>query len=148
MLCAMPWSVASVVLDFCNPMNCSLPSSSVRGILQARILEWVAMTPSRVYSWPRNWTNISSVSCTAGRFLSTDPPGKSNICTYMSTNMNRISKKKKRFISEKKMIDFFPCFPLLTIKMSLWLKFMNLTNVSEGHQLVIMHIGSWFNQNL
>ena len=32
----------SVVSDFCDPMYCSLPDSSVLGILQARILEWVA----------------------------------------------------------------------------------------------------------
>jgi len=31
----------------CNPVNCSLPGSSVHGILQARILEWVAMPSSR-----------------------------------------------------------------------------------------------------
>ena len=34
-------------LTICNPMDCSLPGSSVHGILQARILEWVAMPFSR-----------------------------------------------------------------------------------------------------
>ena len=34
-------------LTFCNPMNCSLPGSSVHGILQARILEWIAMPSSK-----------------------------------------------------------------------------------------------------
>ena len=34
-------------LTLCNPMDCSLPSSSVHGILQARILEWVVMSFSR-----------------------------------------------------------------------------------------------------
>ena len=37
----------------CDPMDCSLPGSSVHGILQARILEWVAMPSSRGSSWPR-----------------------------------------------------------------------------------------------
>ena len=37
-----------------DPMDCSLPSSSVRGILQAWILEWVAMPSSRGSSWPRD----------------------------------------------------------------------------------------------
>ena len=41
----------------CNPMNCSLPGSSVRGILQARIREWVAMTSSR----PEYWSGSSSL---------------------------------------------------------------------------------------
>ena len=37
----------------CDPMNCSLPSSSVHGILQARILEWIAIPFSRGTSQPR-----------------------------------------------------------------------------------------------
>ena len=42
----------------CDPMNCSLPGSSVHGILQARILEWVAMSFSRWSSWPRDWPSV------------------------------------------------------------------------------------------
>ena len=37
----------------CDPMNCNLPGSSVHGILQARILEWAAISSSRGSSWPR-----------------------------------------------------------------------------------------------
>ena len=44
----------------------SLPSSSVHGILQARVLEWVAISFSRGSSRPRDWT---LVSCIAGRFF-------------------------------------------------------------------------------
>ena len=39
--------VASVVSDFCDPLGCSLPGSSAHGILQARILEWVARPCSK-----------------------------------------------------------------------------------------------------
>ena len=39
--------VASVMSALCNPMDCSLPGSSVHGILQARTLEWVAIPFSR-----------------------------------------------------------------------------------------------------
>ena len=46
----------------CNPMDCSLPGSFVHGILQARILEWVAIHFSRESFWPRDWTQVS---CTA-----------------------------------------------------------------------------------
>ena len=53
-------------LTFCNPMDCSLPGSSVHGILQARILEWIAMPSSRGSSQPRDWTCISHVSALAG----------------------------------------------------------------------------------
>ena len=54
--------VAQSCLTLCNPMDCNLPGSSVCGILQARILEWVAIPFSRRSSQPRNWT---LVSCTA-----------------------------------------------------------------------------------
>ena len=42
-------------------MDCSLPDSSVHGILQARILEWVAMSFFRGSSWFRDWTCVSYV---------------------------------------------------------------------------------------
>ena len=45
----------------CNHMNCSPPGSSFHGILQTRILEWVAMPSSRGSSQPRNWTHVSYV---------------------------------------------------------------------------------------
>ena len=43
--------VAQSDLTLCDPMNCSPPGSSVHGISQARILEWVAIFFSRGYSW-------------------------------------------------------------------------------------------------
>ena len=43
----------------CNPMDCSPPGSSVHRILQARILEWVAISFSRGSSKPRNQTRVS-----------------------------------------------------------------------------------------
>ena len=39
--------VVQVCLTLCDPMECSLPGSSVHGVLQARVLEWVAMPSSR-----------------------------------------------------------------------------------------------------
>ena len=50
----------------CNPMDCSLPGSSVYGILQARILEWAAVPSSRRSSQPRNRIQVS---CIAGGFF-------------------------------------------------------------------------------
>ena len=43
-------------------MDCSPPGSSVHRILQARVLEWVAISFSRGSSWPRNWTWVSCIS--------------------------------------------------------------------------------------
>ena len=56
-------------------MNCSLPGSSVHGILQARILEWVAISSLWGSSRPRDWTRVSSSPALAGRFFTTVPPG-------------------------------------------------------------------------
>ena len=54
-------------------VNCSLPDSSIHGILHARILEWVAYPFSRGSSQPRNWTGVS---CIVGRFFTTELSGK------------------------------------------------------------------------
>ena len=53
---------------FCNPRDCNLPGSSVHGILQARIVEWVTMLSSRGSSQPRDWNCISYISC-IGRWV-------------------------------------------------------------------------------
>ena len=75
-------------LDLCQTLNtgkevkvkviqscltlCGPPASSAHGILQARMLEWIAIPFSRGSSWPRDGT---PVSCIAGRFFA-EPPGK------------------------------------------------------------------------
>ena len=49
-------------VQLCNPMNSSPPGSSVHGILQASIPEWVAISFSRGFSQPRNWTWVSCIA--------------------------------------------------------------------------------------
>ena len=61
--------VTQSCLTLHDHMNCSLSGSSVHGILQARILEWVAMLFSRGSSQPRDWTCVSYVSCTGRQAL-------------------------------------------------------------------------------
>ena len=46
----------------CNPVDCSLRGSSVHGIFQSWVLEWVAISFSRGFSWPRNWTQVSCIA--------------------------------------------------------------------------------------
>ena len=48
----------------CVPMDCSLPGFSIRGIFQARVLEWIALSFSRRSSWTRDQTQVS---CIAGK---------------------------------------------------------------------------------
>ena len=57
-------------LTLCNPMDYSLPGSSVHGISKARLLEWVAISFSRGSSW---------VSCIAGRFFTICATGESKL---------------------------------------------------------------------
>ena len=53
--------VAQSCLTLCDCMDCSLPGSSVHGIFQARILEWVAISFSRRSSRPRDRTRVSLI---------------------------------------------------------------------------------------
>ena len=53
--------VAQSCLTLCNPMDCSLPSSSVHGIFQAIVLEWIAISFSRGSSWTRDQTWVSRI---------------------------------------------------------------------------------------
>ena len=62
---------------FCDSMDYSPPGSFIHGILQAITLEWVAMPSSRRSSWPRDWTQVSYISCIGGQvLLPLAPPGK------------------------------------------------------------------------
>ena len=58
--------IAQSCPTLCDSMDCSPPGFSVHGILQARILEWVAMPSSRESSWPKDRTEVS---CIAGGFF-------------------------------------------------------------------------------
>ena len=71
----MPWHVklyAKLLQSYptlCDPLDCNPPGSSVHGILQARILEWVVMPSSRGPSQPRDWTHVSYVFCIGRQIL-------------------------------------------------------------------------------
>ena len=65
--------VAKSCPTLCDPMECSPPGSSVHGISQARIWEWVATSCSKGSSQPRGQTWIS---CIASGFFTIDPSGK------------------------------------------------------------------------
>ena len=72
-VCVLAKSLQSCT-TLCNLKNCSPPGSSVHAILQARILEWVAMPSSRGSSQPRDGTHVS---CLGRRVLyHLVPPGK------------------------------------------------------------------------
>ena len=76
-VCASTCVHAQWCLTLCGPMNCSPPGSYVPGVLQVRILEWVAISFSRGYSWPSDRTPVVSPPL-SGRLFITEPPGKPN----------------------------------------------------------------------
>ena len=58
--------VTQLCPTLCDPMDCSLPGSSIHGIFQTRVLEWVAISFSRGSSRPRDQTQVSRI---AGRLF-------------------------------------------------------------------------------
>ena len=64
--------VAQSCPTLCDPIDWGLSGSSIHGIFQARVLEWIAIAFSRGSSQPRNWTQVSR---TAGRRFTSEPPG-------------------------------------------------------------------------
>ena len=87
--------VAQSCPTLCNSMNCSVPCSSIHGIFQARILEWVAVSFSRGSSWPRDRTWVSHI---AGR-----------LCTTCATRKVLLSLINEQNISQDK--DLIKPFP-------------------------------------
>ena len=84
-------------VQLCDPMDCSPAGSSVCGtqILQARILEWIAITFSRGSSWPRDWTWGSDI---AANSLPSEPTGKqlhTDMCIFVYT----------KFFSERALLN-------------------------------------------
>ena len=87
-LCIAPCAIQQILVDYlfyiwvcakplqsyltlCNPMDCNPPDSSVHGIFQARILEWVAIPFSRGSSRPRDQTCVSMSPALVGSFFTT-----------------------------------------------------------------------------
>ena len=79
--------VTNLCPTFHDSMDYSLSGSSIHGIFQVRILEWVAISSSRS-SQPRDGIQVS---CITGRFFTTEPPGNpytsENMCTYMCAHV-------------------------------------------------------------
>ena len=77
---------AQLCLALCNPMDCSPPGSSVHGIFQARILEWVLFPPPGVLPDPGIEPKSPESTALAGGFFTIEPPGKP---------LNRVESERK-----------------------------------------------------
>ena len=112
-------SVAKSCSTFCNPMDCSLLGSSVHGIAQARILEWVAISFSRVF--PNPGMKPMSLAL-ADRFFTSEPPGSPTFRRQEQTKKNSIQSFRENLVLSKTLfqtsslqncerIDFCFCNP-------------------------------------
>ena len=75
---------AYLCLTLGNPMDCSSPGSSVHGIFQVRILEWIAISSFRESSQPGIKPVSPGSPALAGGFFTTEPPGKLFITKQLS----------------------------------------------------------------
>ena len=75
------YSVAQSCPTHCDPLDCSPPGSSVHGVFQARILEWVVFSFSMGSSQPRGRTHVTPSPALAIRFFTAAPPGKLSLLT-------------------------------------------------------------------
>ena len=74
-----------------NPVDCSLPGSTVHRLLQARILKWVAMPSSRGSSPPKDGTHISYVSCMADGFSTASTAWEAPIMNTQNPVLGKVS---------------------------------------------------------
>ena len=95
-------------------MDCSSPGSSVHGIFQTRILEWVAISSSGGSPQPRDWNYISWGSCIAGKLFTTEPQGKAPVMYYHCATMllsnvfcPEANRKKKELLCSLPTLLFF-----------------------------------------
>ena len=125
-------------------MNYSPPGSSVHGILQARIWEWVAMPSSKGSSRPKDWTHISCLLYWELGSLPLTPPGKSfppqtreqfPIYNWLNLIKTYFSRIRLRKTSDKEEQQVFCCFLLCWV-------FIAAGRLSSCSRQTLQHVGS------
>ena len=96
--CSFVQLVIQSCLTLHDPLDCSLPGSSVHGILQARTLEWVAISSPRRSFQPRDWTQVS---CITGRFFTFWVIHKSLFFLLFRSQMQRVNHGSLQFMAGK-----------------------------------------------
>ena len=104
--------VAQSCLTLGDPMDCSLPDSSVHGIFQAIVLEWIAISFSRRSSQPRYWTWVSYIvdrcftvwatrECSDKSWSTRERNGKSLQYSCLEKPMNSMKRQKDRTLKDE-----------------------------------------------
>jgi len=116
-----------------DPMHCIPPGSSVHGILQARILEWVAISSSRGSSQPRDWTCISYVCC-IGRWILYHPVSwKAPLDAYI-THQVVTTRMSPHIVKHARLTKSPPRWKPLLIIMTTWELSVCSTAAERRHQ--------------
>ena len=102
-------------LTLWDPMDCNLPCSSVHGILQSKMLEWIAMPSSRGSSWHRNQTCGCCISFIAGGFFTHWATWESPLCQYPTVLFTVILQ-----YSQKSGSMILPALFFLKIVLAIW----------------------------
>ena len=121
-------------LTLCDPMNCSPPGSSARGILQPRILEWVAISSSRGSSQLRDQPHVSYASCIGRQVLYRQ--------CHLGSLRNGIS--SVQLLSHVMELFATPWIAGLQASLSITnsqslLKLMSIESVMPSNQLILCH---------
>ena len=130
------WAVLYLVVEscamLCDLIDCSPPGCSVHGILQARILEWVAMPSSRGSSHPRNWTRVS---CNVGGFYQLSYREALLVHSRHLTDISQVNDQAR--CSYEDITFAFLCFPSFLRKHKNWSlgKLKEIIEVSLNLQL-------------
>ena len=131
-------------------MDCSRPGSSVHGILQVRILEWVAIFYSRVSSQPRDQTRISCIGkwCLFLFFLfdTTEPPGKHFYLAGLGKGLRRCMSNKILGNTDTVSLEFSPWELLIERKRQS--QEGNIEPEKSGWQHLVILIWFWARQPL
>ena len=109
--------VTQSCLTLCDPMDYSLPGSSIHGIFQARVLEWVAISFSRGSSPPKDWTQVSHIAgrrfyCLSHQGSSLSrmaPPNSLRLCRSITASTNPLKwnwTMASRFMSKSEELEF------------------------------------------
>ena len=114
-------------LTLCDPLDCSPPGSSVHGIFQARMLEWVAISYSRRSCWHRDWTHIPCISrwvlyhCATWETSLTFPK-----YSFVPLSWEQLGSPQKIKVLKWETNQFLPILSLLAMVGHIWLPEIHL----------------------